>query len=111
VPLADEALAELAQHLGATPLQRIARDSEIGAALALVREAAALPAPQAETTLAEIVTRDGIVDRDAYESAVREYRPEQHGSLGELLVEQGVILGSMIQEAARKRTVAAVAAA
>jgi adsorption protein B len=104
VPLADAALAELALHLGATPLQRIARDGEIGAALALVSKAEALPLPVAESTLAEIVTRDGMVDRDAYESAVRDYRPEQHGTLGELLVEQGVILGSMIQEAARKRS-------
>jgi adsorption protein B len=112
LPLEEMALAEVVQHLGAPPLQQIARDSEIAEALSLVCAASAVTAPAGEVSLIEVVTEEGRVDRQAYEATVREYRPEEHGSVGEMLVERGVILGAAIKEAmARQRGLVAPAAA
>jgi adsorption protein B len=104
VPLEEGALAAAARHLGAAPLQQIARDSEIAEALELVCAAASVPAPVGETSLIEVLAEEQLVDRAAYEATVRDYRPEEHGTVGDLLVERGVILGAAIKEAiARQR--------
>jgi bacteriophage N4 adsorption protein B len=107
-PLSDDALAELAQHLGAAPAQRVARDSEIAEGLQLACSLAGVEAPVAEANLAELVAEDGLVDRAGYETAVRDYRPEQHGGVGQFLVERGVVVVEAIEEALqRQRGVAA----
>lgn len=100
VPLAEAALAEVAQHLGGEPLQQIARDSEIDEALHLVFAAAAAEEPAARMPLIEVLADEGLVDRAAYEDSLRDYRPEEHGSVAELLVERGVMLATAMQEAA-----------
>ena len=108
-PLHAAALAEATQALGAEPLQQVACDSEIAEALRLVCEAAGVVLPAAGESLAARVADAGLVDRQQYEQAVREYRPEQHGRLGEFLLERGVILGEAIEGAVQRRQVAAAA--
>jgi adsorption protein B len=104
LPLSQEGLAEAAQHLGAAPLQRIARDSEIRSALDLVCQATgAAPSPQHEAGLAQVLADTRAVDQHAFEFAVREYRPELHGRVGEFLVERGVILKDMLEMAVQQQ--------
>jgi bacteriophage N4 adsorption protein B len=110
-PLHDEALAELAQHLGAAPAQRIARDSEIAEGLQLACSLAGVEAPAVEANLAEVVAEDGLVDRVEYETAVRDYRPEEHGGVGQFLVERGVVVVEAIEEALQRQRGVATAAA
>jgi adsorption protein B len=110
-PLARKALAEAAQQLGSTPVQRIARDSEISAALDLLCAQAGVPAAAHEEALGEALAAAGAVDRHAYETALREYRPEEHGRVGDFLVERGVILREMLERVLQQRGLASNAAA
>lgn len=97
-PLPGEALADIAQHLGALPVQRIARDSEVAAALELIGGVASV-----EASLPQVVAETGLVERDEYESAVRDYRPEEHGRVGDFLVERGVVVAGMIDKALQRQ--------
>ena len=103
LPPEEGALAELAKHLAAPPVVQIARDSEIAEALQLACAAVDIPPMHVQPNLAEVAAVEGAVDREAYESAVRAYRPEQHGSVGELLVERGVILAAAVKEALNRQ--------
>jgi adsorption protein B len=72
VPPAAQALAELTQALGAAPLLRIARDSELDAALATVLPSAAPVEPAVqEETLGQILVHGGGLLRDAIGHAVQ----------------------------------------
>ncbi|MDB5947167.1 MAG: glycosyl transferase family protein, partial [Ramlibacter sp.] len=99
-PLGADGLAAVARQLGAVPLLRVARDSEISAALDLVCEASSLPAPAGDS-LGDVLA--GLVDRHAFEFALREYRPEQHGRVGDFLVERGVILRAVLEQAMQQQ--------
>jgi adsorption protein B len=102
-PLQAEALAEVAAHLGGQPVQRIARDSEIRSALDVVCGAAQMQAPGPVETLTEVVAEQGLVEREPYEEALHDYRPEQHGSVGEFLLERGVLLGEALANAVQQQ--------
>jgi adsorption protein B len=107
-PLHAEALAEAAAHLGGTPAQRIARDSEVAAALDLVCRSAGITVTAHEEGLGQVLVDTGAVDRHAYESALSDYRPEEHGRIGDFLVERGVILRDLLEQAIdRQRGLAA----
>jgi adsorption protein B len=101
--LPAEALAEAAQLLGAAPLQRVARDSEITAALDVACGEAGLAIQVRQPALGALVADAGQVDRGHFESALGDYRPDQHGLLGEFLVERGVIVKEAIDEALRQQ--------
>jgi adsorption protein B len=104
LPLGADALAELTQHLGAAPVQRIARDSEIRTALDLVCTTTGVaPAAHHEAALAQVLADTHAVDRHAFEFAVREYRPELHGRVGDFLVERGVILKDILELAVQQQ--------
>jgi adsorption protein B len=109
-PLSADAIAEATQQLGSAPVQRIARDSEITAALDLLCAQAGMPAAVHDEALGEALAAAGAVDRHAYESALREYRPEEHGRVGDFLVERGVILKEMLESVLQQRDVGAVGA-
>ncbi|MDB5956134.1 glycosyl transferase family protein [Ramlibacter sp.] len=107
VPLEEEALAQLAQHFGAAPLQRIALDSELAQALEVLCAQSGVAAPVSES-LAQVLADNGSVDRRQYEEAVREYRPEENGGVGEFLVERGVLVAALVEKAVhRQRELAA----
>ena len=102
LPPDAQVLAQLAQQLGGAPVLRIARDSEVRAALELLSQQAGVAAV-AEPALGEAVAEAGAVDREAYEAALREYRPEEHGRIGDFLVERGVILREMLEQVLQQR--------
>ena len=102
-PLGAGALAEATQHLGAAPVQRIARDSEIAAALEIICETAGVTLTVHEEGLGQVLVDSGAVDRDAYETALGEYRPEEHGRVGDYLVERGVLLREMLEQAMERQ--------
>ena len=102
-PLAADLLAEAARHLGAAPAQRIARDSEIAAALDLVYRSAGMTVTVHEEGLGQVLVDSGAVDRHAYETALSDYRPEEHGRIGDFLVERGVILREMLERAMQQQ--------
>jgi adsorption protein B len=110
-PLGAQALAEAAGFLGTAPQQRIARDSEISTALVLAFPAAAGPSNVHEPALGEVLVEHGLVDREAYESALREYQPDQHGRVGDFLVQRGVLPASVLEEALQKQRTSATVAA
>ena len=108
VPPDAERVAQLTQQLGAAPVLRIARDSEVRAALDLLSQQAGVAADvAAEPALGEAVAEAGAVDREAYEAALREYRPEEHGRIGDFLVERGVILREMLEQVLQQRAIGA----
>jgi adsorption protein B len=109
-PLAEEGLAEVALHLGAQPLQRVARDSEVSAALEIACAERGLEATAADS-LGELVAQQGMLDREKYEIAVREYRPEDNGRVGDFLVEKGVIVGAVLEQAVKQQRALGAAAA
>jgi bacteriophage N4 adsorption protein B len=102
-PLAADVLAEATQHFGSAPAQRIARDSEIAAALEIVCAAAGVTLTVHEEGLGQVLVDTGAVDRHAYESALHDYRPDEHGRVGDFLVERGVILKEMLEQAVQAR--------
>jgi bacteriophage N4 adsorption protein B len=102
-PLGAEALAEAAQHLGAAPVQRIARDSEIAAALQIACATQGVTMTAREEHLGQVLVDSGAVDRHAYETALGDYRPDEHGRVGDFLVERGVILREMLEQALERQ--------
>lgn len=101
-PIPGEALAEAQALLGTLPRQRIARESEIAIALRLLRGSnetfekvkngiAGVP------LLGDMLIEQGLLKRAAFESAMQTYRPDQHGRVGDYLVQQGVILRDVIE--------------
>ena len=109
-PLPPEAQEEATRHFGATPVQRIARDSEIAAALQIACAAAGVTLTVHEQGLGQVLVDSGAVDRHAYEAALSDYRPEEHGRVGDFLVERGVILRDMLDRAMQRHREEAAAA-
>jgi adsorption protein B len=110
-PLSAEALAEITRHLGSAPVQRIARDSEISAALDILCALDGVPATPHAQALGEVLLQSGAVDRSAWELALREYRPDEHGRIGDFLVERGVVLRSLLEQALRQQRAPGASAA
>jgi len=107
-PLDEAALAQLTQHFGVAPNLRIARDSEIAQALQVLCAYSGVAAPANAESLAQVLAEDGAVNRQQYEQAVREYRPEEHGGVGEFLLERGVLVAELVEKAVlRQREIAA----
>lgn len=109
-PLAADALQELSTALGAEPVLRVARESEIHAGLRQWRlslmaqvsgasEAGVGSAPQAlpadvsqgAPLLGDLLIRSGSIDRERFEAALRAYSPSVHGRIGEYMVRVGVV--------------------
>ncbi|MCB8822798.1 glycosyl transferase family protein [Microvirga rosea] len=98
-PLEAEVLEELRSLLGYVPEQRIAREGEIAAGLRLLRGSSYAFQDNGMPLLGDILLEKGLVDPDALAAALREYRPDQHGRIGDFLVTQGVVTRGAIHEA------------
>lgn len=100
-PLGEAALQEITQAIGQEPVQRIAREGELAVALRLLREgtpdgkAAAVPVGP---LLGDMLIERGLLRREQFESAMQEYKPDQHGRIGDYLVERGVIAREMLEQ-------------
>jgi bacteriophage N4 adsorption protein B len=102
--LNDVALDELRAETGVAVAIHVVRESEIASGLRLLRgvEASAFgedgraagdhdEAARGVPLIGDIMIEMGLVTRRAFESALREYRPERHGRIGDYLVAEGVI--------------------
>ena len=105
-PLGPEALAEMEQSLGLAPVQRIAREGELAVALRLLREGSggdAMPARPSVPLLGDMLIERGLLKREQFEDAMREYKPQQHGRIGDYLVEKRVILRDVVEQVVQEQ--------
>jgi adsorption protein B len=99
-PLAPEAVAELTAALQAQPLQRIAREGEIAVALRMLREASGAP-PQSVPSgplLGDMLIERGLLKKEVFDTAMRDYRPALHGRIGDYLVDRRVIPRDVVEQ-------------
>jgi adsorption protein B len=98
--LSPEAVAELTAALQAQPLQRIAREGEIAVALRMLREASGA-SPQSVPSgplLGDMLIERGLLKKEVFDTAMRDYRPDQHGRIGDYLVERRVIPRDVVEQ-------------
>jgi adsorption protein B len=99
-PLSPQAVAELTTALQAQPLQRIAREGEIAVALRMLREASGAP-PQSVPSgplLGDMLIERGLLKKDVFDTAMRDYRPALHGRIGDYLVDRRVIPRDVVEQ-------------
>jgi adsorption protein B len=106
-PLSEEALAEFEAALAQAPVQRIAREGEIAVALRLLSEhglgGARAPAVPSGPLLGDMLIARGLLRRDQFENAMREYRPDKHGRIGDYLVDRRVILRDVVEQVVQEQ--------
>jgi len=98
-PLDAPMLETLISILGYEPEQRIARESEIAAGLRLLRGGVQAFATGAIPLLGDILLERGLVQPKALATALEDYRPDQHGRIGDYLVRHGVVSIDAVHEA------------
>jgi bacteriophage N4 adsorption protein B len=99
-PLPPEWLTEIERVMRVAPRQRIARESEIAIALRSLASPLGRTAPGLAgqvPLLGDLLIQQGLLNRAAFESAMETYRPDQHGRVGDYLVESGVIQRDVIE--------------
>jgi adsorption protein B len=100
-PLGEQARADITQALGEEPVQRVAREGELAAGLRILRELAegrAVPDVPTGPLLGDMLIERGLLRRDQFESAMQDYRPDQHGRIGDYLVERRVIVRDVVEQ-------------
>ncbi len=106
-PLGEAALAEFETALGMAPVQRIAREGELAVALRLLREGTSAQGRAATVPsgplLGDMLIERGLLRREQFENAMREYRPDKHGRIGDYLVEQRVILRDTLEQVVQEQ--------
>jgi adsorption protein B len=104
-PLSAEALTELTQLLQAPPLQRIAREGEIAVALRMLREGSSSTAQAVPSgpLLGDMLVERGLLQRDVFDHAMREYRPDKHGRIGDYLVDRRVIPRDVVEQVVQEQ--------
>jgi len=112
----DASLAELRATSGGPVALQIVRESEIAAGLRMLRavgmpvltgdgEDDASPALADATAargvplLGDIMIEMGLVTRSAFEAALRDYRPERHGRIGDYMVAEAIITSDALTAA------------
>jgi adsorption protein B len=98
-PLTDAAIAEISAAIGQEPVQRIAREGEIATALRLLRDqegkSATVPTGP---LLGDMLIERGLLKRQDFENAMLEYKPAQHGRIGDYLVDRQVIARGVLDQ-------------
>jgi adsorption protein B len=107
-PLSPEALAELTQSLKSEPLQRIAREGEIAVALRMLREGSGQADSSARTVpsgplLGDMLIERGLLRKEVFDMAMRDYRPDKHGRIGDYLVERRVIPRDVVEQVVQEQ--------
>lgn len=105
-PLSEQALAEIKTGLGEDPVQRIAREGELAVALRLLRETdqeGRAPAVANGPLLGDMLIERGLLQRDQFDTAMREYKPDRHGRIGDYLVERKVILREVLEQVVQEQ--------
>ncbi|MCQ9425571.1 glycosyl transferase family protein [Pseudomonas sp. LJDD11] len=103
-PLSDEALQQISIALGGEPLQLIARESEINAQLRRIGAATQGQQPAKGTPLlGDLLIEAGLIDRQVFDRAMLNYQPQQHGRIGDYLVDLGVLPRETIEQAVERQ--------
>ncbi|MCO8168997.1 glycosyl transferase family protein [Pseudomonas sp. 21LCFQ02] len=103
-PLSDEALQQISIALGGEPLQLIARESEINALLRRIGAATQGQQPAKGTPLlGDLLIEAGLIDRQVFDRAMLNYQPQQHGRIGDYLVDLGVLPRETIEQAVERQ--------
>jgi adsorption protein B len=105
-PLAPPALAEVTAALGEEPVQRVAREGELAVALRLLREGehdAKAPAVPNGPLLGDMLIERGLIQRERFEAAMSDYKPDRHGRIGDYLVERRVIPREMVEQVVQEQ--------
>ncbi|PPK44617.1 adsorption protein B [Trinickia symbiotica] len=119
-PIAEAVLAEIGASVPGSITQHIVREGEIAAGLRALRGVATMAAVSEGTAgdagvapvptrgvplLGDLLIEHGHVSREAFETAMQHYRPEEHGRIGDYMVACDVIsrdaLENVIQEQRR----------
>jgi len=105
-PLSQQSLEDITAALGEEPVQRIAREGELAVALRLLRDAKhdpKAPAIAQGPLLGDMLIERGVLRREQFEAAMRDYKPDRHGRIGDYLVERGVIQREMLEQVAQEQ--------
>jgi len=103
-PLPADGLQQISDVLGSEPVQLIARESEIIARLRQlnVREGQSVPDARAPL-LGDLLIEMGLLDRKVFSHAMLHYRPQNHGRIGDYLVDRGVLPRAAIEQAVARQ--------
>ncbi|MCY7318841.1 MAG: glycosyl transferase family protein, partial [Ramlibacter sp.] len=108
-PLTPDAIVELTQELEMEPLQRIAREGEIAVALRMLRErsggadAAASKVVPSGPLLGDMLIERGLLRKEVFDMAMRDYRPDKHGRIGDYLVDRRVIPRDVVEQVVQEQ--------
>ncbi|MDB5947099.1 MAG: glycosyl transferase family protein, partial [Ramlibacter sp.] len=107
-PLSQEAVDELTRALQMQPLQRIAREGEIAVALRMLREGSGTPADAAQRIpsgplLGDMLIERGLLRKEVFDMAMRDYRPDKHGRIGDYLVDRRVIPRDVVEQVVQEQ--------
>jgi adsorption protein B len=103
-PLSPEALRQVSEQLGGEPVQMIARESEIIAHLRLLNSSdGQLPLDSRTPLLGDLLIESGQLDRTVFNQAMLNYRPQEHGRIGDYLVDIGVLPRATIEQAVARQ--------
>ncbi|MCD5976532.1 MULTISPECIES: glycosyl transferase family protein [Pseudomonas] len=103
-PLSAEGLEQVSAQLGSEPVQLIARESEI------INQLRQLDAPDdralphaSAPLLGDLLIEMGLLDRNVFNDAMLHYKPQQHGRIGDYLVDIGVLPRATIEQAVARQ--------
>lgn len=103
-PLPDEGLQQISAAMGGEPLQLIAREGEIVTRLRQIGSGADAQQPAAGTPLlGDLLIEAGLIDRQVFDRAMLNYRPQHHGRIGDYLVDLGVLPRETIEQAVARQ--------
>ncbi|WP_374309479.1 glycosyl transferase family protein [Methylocella sp.] len=111
-PLSDDAQSELLALLGEEPRLRVARESEVAAALRLIggdADAFADIAFAREPLIGDVLIQAGLVELAKLDEAFEDYEPERDGSMGAHLMRCGALSSAVLRAALERRAAAAPA--
>jgi adsorption protein B len=103
-PLSAEALEQVSAELGGEPEQLIARESEIIGQLRKLNVPNERSMPDASAPLlGDLLIEMGLLDRNVFNAAMLNYRPQHHGRIGDYLVDIGVLPRATIEQAVARQ--------
>lgn len=110
-PLAEEHVAPIEAQIQRPLVQQIVREGDIAAGLRLLRGVGTSSADQTVPLLGDLLIQRGYARRTAFDAALDDYRPAEHGRIGAYMVARQVVsrdaLEKVIQEQRRRGHMAA----
>ena len=105
-PIADDALKEIERVAGGPVTQRIVRESEIATGFRFLRgaENALEPNETNVPLLGDLLIQMGYITRASFNQALKVYRPEHDGRIGEFMVAYGAISARALSDAVQTQS-------